>query len=32
MQNADGLHLLSGVPAESLSSLHGDAFTEYPLR
>jgi mono-ADP-ribosyltransferase sirtuin 6 len=28
-QNADGLHLLSGVPAESLSSLHGDAFTEY---
>ncbi len=28
-QNADGLHLLSGVPADSLSSLHGDAFTEY---
>ena len=31
-QNADGLHALSGVPAEKLSSLHGDAFTEYCVK
>ena len=32
LQNADGLHALSGVPAEKLSSLHGDAFTEYCVK
>lgn len=27
-QNCDGLHALSGVPADCLSSLHGDVFVE----
>jgi mono-ADP-ribosyltransferase sirtuin 6 len=27
-QNGDGLHLLSGVPQDKISELHGNAFLE----